>query len=318
MRILVTGGTGFVGRELLLRLAQSAGTTVRATVRGRTDLLPAGVEPVFISELSPGIDWSEGLRGVDIVVHLAARVHAMRDRLPDPLAVFRRVNVESTLALARAADAAGVRRFVFLSSIKVNGERTEPGKPFTCHDAPKPRNAYAVSKLEAEQGLARIAAASPMEFVVIRPPLVYGPGVGANFRSMMLWVRRGVPLPLGLIHNQRSLVARANLGDLIARCLDHPDASNRVLMVSDGEDLSTTELLRRLGRMLNRRARLVPVPAALLKLCATVVGQRDVALRLCDSLQVDIAPTRRLLGWSPPLSVDRALQETASDFLRTQ
>lgn len=318
MRILVTGGTGFVGRELLLRLAQSAGTTVRATVRGRTDLLPGGVEPVFISELSPDIDWSEGLRGVDIVVHLAARVHAMRDKLPDPLAVFRRANVESTLALAKAAAASGVRRFVFLSSIKVNGERTVPGKPFTSHDVPNPRNAYAMSKLEAEQGLARIAAASPMEFVVIRPPLVYGPGVGANFRSMMLWVRRGVPLPLGLIHNQRSLVARANLGDLIARCLDHPGASNRVLMVSDGEDLSTTELLRRLGRMLNRRARLVPVPAALLKLCATLVGQRDVALRLCDSLQVDIDATRRLLGWSPPLSVDSALQQTASDFLRTQ
>jgi nucleoside-diphosphate-sugar epimerase len=317
MRILVTGGTGFVGREVL-RLAVRAGVAVRAAVRRVDASVPNNVEAVIVPDLAPDTDWARAVRGVDVVVHLAARVHVMRDAAPEPLAKFRSTNVGGTLALARIAAAAGVHRFVFLSSIKVNGERTDPGRPFTSRDAPAPQDAYAASKFEAEQGLAQLAAEGTMEFVAIRPPLVYGPGVGANFHAMMCWVRRGWPLPFGLIHNCRSLVARGNLCDLIMTCLSHPAAANCTVLVADGEDLSTTDLLCRLGRALHCPARLVPVPSVLVKLGFALVGRGDIAMRLCDSLQVDIAPTEQLLGWKPPLALDEALQETASDFLRAQ
>ena len=287
---------------------------VRAAVRAPAPL-PAGIETVTIPDLSAGVDWSGALRDVDVIVHLAARVHVMRDTERDPLAAFRNTNVNGTLALARAAARAGVRRFIYLSSIKVNGEGTDEGKPFRAQDPPNPLNPYAVSKLEAEQGLAEISVPGSMQYVIIRPPLVYGPGVRANFRSMMRWVQRGVPLPFGSIANRRSLVARPNLVDLIVTCLEHPAAANQTFLVADGEDLSTTELLRRIGRAMNHPARLLPIPPGLLKSLATLLGRRDVALRLCDSLQVDIAATQRLLGWHPPVSVDVALRETAEDFL---
>ena len=256
-------------------------------------------------------DWRKALAGCQVVVHLAARVHVMTDTAKNPLDEFRQVNVKGTLNLARQAAAAGVRRFVFVSSIKVNGEATEPGHPFTAEDTPAPLDAYGISKMEAEQGLREISAQTGMEVVIIRPPLVYGPGVKANFAAMMRWLARGVPLPLGAIHNQRSLVALDNLVDLIVTCIAHPAAANQTFLVSDGQDVSTTELLRRMGRAMKRPARLMPVPAGLLEWTAALVGKRDVAQRLCGSLQVDIQKTRQLLGWNPPLTLDQGLKKAA-------
>jgi len=245
-------------------------------------------------------------------VHCAARVHVMADTAANPLAEFRRVNVQGTLNLARQAAAAGVRRFAFVSSIGVNGAETF-GLPFSAQDVAAPHSPYAVSKYEAELGLQALAAETGMEVVIIRPPLVYGLGAPGNFGSLIRWLRRGVPLPLGAIHNQRSLVSLDNLVDLIVTCLTHPAAINQTFLVSDGEDVSTTELLRRMGQALGRPARLVPVPVSWLKLAAKLVGKPDVAQRLCGSLQVDIEKTRRLLGWTPPLSLDQGLKRAAGN-----
>lgn len=270
---------------------------------------------VAVGDIDPHTDWRGALAGVDCVVHLAARVHVMHERAADPLAEFRKVNVDGSLALARQAVAAGVRRFIFVSSIKVNGEGTAPGRPFAADDALAPADAYGISKLEAERSLLALAAEAGMQMVIIRPVLVYGPGVKANFRSMMSWLSKGVPLPLGAIHNRRSLVALDNLVDLILTCMNHLAAAGQVFLVSDGEDLSTTELLRRMGAALGRPARLLPVPAAWLDGAARLLGKGAVAQRLCGSLQVDIEKTRRLLDWTPPVTVDAALRETARHFL---
>jgi nucleoside-diphosphate-sugar epimerase len=313
--ILVTGATGFVGRSLVQRLlAEDESRRVAVAVRRGGQQWPERVLPRVTGDLEPSTDWSVALGGVSAVVHCAARVHVMAETATNPLDEFRRVNVQGTLNLARQAAAVGARRFVFVSSIKVNGEATQLGRPFTADDAPAPVDAYGVSKMEAEQGLREIAVRTGMEVVIIRPPLVYGPGVKANFAAMMRWLKRGVPLPLGAIHNQRSLVALDNLIDLIVTCLTHSAAANQTFLVSDGEDVSTTELLRRMGRAMGRPVRLVPVPAGLLKLAATMVGKRDVAQRLCGSLQVDIEKTRRLLGWSPPLSLDQGLKKAAKGY----
>ena len=240
----------------------------------------------------------------------------MRESAEDPLREFRRVNVAGTIALARQAAAAGVRRFVFLSSIKVNGEETLPGDMFSERDAPAPKDPYGVSKLEAEQGLLAVARDTGMEMSIIRPVLVYGPGVKGNFRTLMKWLARGVPLPFGCIENRRSLVALDNLVSLIQACLTHADAPGRVFMVSDGEDLSTTELLHRTAAALGRRARLVRVPPSILMAAARTAGKADMAGRLIGSLQVDIRNTREVLGWAPPVCIDDALRATADHFLR--
>lgn len=269
-----------------------------------------------MGDLEPSSDWSVALEEISTVVHCAARVHVMTDTAADPLTEFRRVNVQGTLNLARQAAAFGVQRFVFISSIKVNGEATKLDQPFTADDEPAPLDPYGISKMEAEQGLRKIAAETDMEVVIIRPPLVYGPGVKANFQAMMRWLARGIPLPLGAIHNRRSLVALDNLVDLIVTCVDHPAAANQTFLVSDGEDLSTTQLLQRMGEALGKPARLIPVPSVLLKLGAALVGKPAVAQRLCGSLQVDISKTRQLLGWTPPLSVDEGLKRAAEGYLR--
>ena len=313
--ILVTGATGFVGSSLVVRLAQE-GVEIRACVRRDNAELPKGVQVVRVGNLTAETEWSHALSGVDVVVHAAARVHVMQDAAADPLQEFRRVNVQGTLQLARQAAAAGVRRFVFISSIKVNGEATQPGHPFTADDVPAPMDAYGVSKMEAELGLREMAAQTGMELVIIRPPLVYGPGVRANFHAMMRWLARGMPLPLGAIHNLRSLVALDNLVDLIVTCIHHPAAANQTFLVSDGEDLSTSQLLRRMGQALGEPARLIPVPPALLKLGAALLGKPAVAQRLCGSLQVDISKTRQLLGWRPPVSVDAGLKKAAEGYWR--
>jgi nucleoside-diphosphate-sugar epimerase len=250
-----------------------------------------------------------------VLVHLAARVHVMQDAFADPLTEFRKVNVAGTENLARQAAKAGVKRFVFLSSIKVNGEFTEAGQPFTADDVPAPEDPYGISKHEAERLLLQIAAETGMEVVIIRPPLVYGPCVKANFESMMRWLARGVPLPLAAVtQNRRSLLALDNLVDLIVTCLHHPAAANQTFLVSDGEDLSTAQLLKRMGSAMGRPARLFHMPPALMKLGATLLNKRAIYQRLCGSLQLDIAKTRQLLGWTPPVSVDQGLRRAAEGF----
>jgi UDP-glucose 4-epimerase len=267
------------------------------------------MQQVQVGDLLPTTDWSTALNGVEAVVHCAARVHVMQDDATDPLQVYREVNVNGTLNLARQAAQAGVRRFVFVSSIKVNGESSLPGQPFTADDVPSPLDHYAVSKLEAEQGLRDIETQMGIEVVIVRPPLVYGPGVKANFAAMMRWVSLGIPLPLGAIHNARSIVALGNLVDLLVTCLQHPAAAGQTFLVSDGEDVSTSELLRRTTHAMGKRAFLLPVPAFVLESGAALLGKRAVAQRLCGSLQVDIDKTRRLLGWTPPLTLNEGLKK---------
>jgi len=313
MTTLVTGANGLVGSALCARLRRD-GVPVRGAVRSLNSK-PDGAETVAIGSLSSDTDWTVALKNVEQVVHLAARVHVMNDKSSDPFAEFRRVNVEGTAALARQAAVAGVRRFVFLSSVKVNGEFTEARQPFTADDEPAPEDLYGVSKLEAEQLLRQIAAETGMEVVIIRPPLVYGPGVKANFESMMRWLARGLPLPLAaLTQNRRSLVALDNLVDLIITCLSHPAAANQTLLVSDGEDLSTAQLLKRMGAAMGQPARLFYMPPALLKLGATLLNKPGIYQRLCGSLQLDIAKTRHLLDWTPPVSVDEGLRRAAEGF----
>lgn len=316
MKVLITGGTGFVGARLVGRLRSDGSHHPVASVRSAATGMVAGT---FVSgEIGPATSWQNGLTGVDVVVHCAARVHVMNDNAADPLDAFRHVNVEGTLNLARQAAAAGVRRFIFISSVKVNGEATQPGKPYTADDVPAPVDSYGISKREAEQGLLELGQDSSMEIVIIRPVLVYGPGVKANFLSMIRWLYKGIPLPLGATSNRRSLVALDNLVDLIVTCIDHPGAAGQIFLVSDGEDLSTTQLLQRMAKALGKQARLLSVPSWILVVSATVLGKRAIAQRLCGSLQVDISKTCSVLGWTPPLSVDDALRVTAQYFQEKQ
>lgn len=312
MTILVTGANGFVGRELCRQLGQ-VGVHARASLRTPADSA-SGVETVVTGDLSAHTDWTHALTGVDAVVHLAARVHVMHEGRHDPLAAFRRVNVDGTRQLAQQAVKAGVQRFVYASSIKVNGESTT-GTPFRADDAPQPGDAYAQSKLEAELALQEIARGTGMEIVIVRPPLVYGPGVKGNFLSMMRVLQRGVPLPLASCANRRSFVGLTNLVDLLVQCVLHPAAANETFLAADGEDLSTPELLRRLARALGRKARLLPFPPTMLRVAASIAGRPGFYERLCGSLLVDASKTRELLGWRPPSTVDEELARTAHWFL---
>lgn len=295
-RLFLTGASGFIGKRIE-HAARSRGFTIErarsASDGGQFDLQSA-------------FDLRPRLRGVDTVIHTAARVHIMRDDAGDPLAAFRAMNVEGTLRLARQAAAAGVRRFVFLSSIKVNGEMTH-GTPFTASDTPAPQDPYGQSKLEAEAGLERLALETGMEVTIIRPPLVYGPDAKGNFATLVKWVRRGVPLPLSGLQNRRSLVAVDNLADLVLTTVQHPAAANKVFLVSDGEDFSTTDLLLRLGRACGTPARLFPLPPPVLETIARFAGKSAELQRLVGSLQIDMTATKDLLSWSPPLTPDEGL-----------
>ena len=312
--LLLTGSTGFLGVALARRLNDDVRYQLVTAVRHETAKLASGSQPIIVGDLGANTDWTQALSGVEVVIHTAARVHIMNDSADDPLGEFRKVNVDGSLNLARQAASANVKRFIFISSIKVNGESTVTGKPFTTEDQPNPVDPYGISKWETEVGLLQVAKETGMEMVIIRPPLVYGPGIKANFLNLMRWVNSGVPLPLGAIHNKRSLVALDNLVDLIVTCIGHPSAANQTFLVSDGEDLSTTELLYRIGKALGKPVRLIPFPVSLLIFAASLLGKKAVIQRLCSSLQVDISKTRKLLEWERPISVDEGLRRAVEGF----
>jgi len=312
--VLVTGASGFVG-QALVRLFVKQGFPVQGGVRSASSPLPEGATRLILGDVSNKFARMPALEGFEVVVHCAARVHRMEDGKAGSLAAYRAVNRDASVRLAREAAAVGVRRFVFLSSIKVNGEATEPGAPFRADRPPSPRDAYAQSKYEAEVELAKVAAETGMELVIVRPPLVYGPGVKANFLTMLRWVDSGWPLPLGSVENRRSLVFIDNLVDLVSLTATHPDAAGRTFRVSDGESLSTAALLRRCAEAMHRPSTLLRVPPRWLHAVAVAVGRTTWANRLFSSLEVEIEPTRKVLGWNPPIGVDEALVRTAQDFL---
>ena len=315
--IFVTGASGFVGGALCKAFAQD--NSLRISIRDVCVGKQFDSVDIVEASLCPDQDWTKALSEVSVVVHCAARVHVMNEKSNNPLEEFRRVNVDGTLNLARQAVEAGVRRFVFISSIKVNGEFTDLGHPFTADQISAPIDPYGVSKYEAEMGLRALADETGMEVVIIRSPLVYGPGVKANFLSMMNCLRRGIPLPLGgVTKNRRSFVFIDNLVSVIVACINHPAAANQTFLVSDDEDLSTLGLLENMALALGLPSKLIAVPTTLITLGAKLIGRPDISQRLCGSLQVDIKKTKDLLGWSPPVSVTEGLRQTAAHFLKMQ
>ena len=322
---LVTGASGFVGRSLCAELLRQ-GYAIRAAVRSGNARID-NVEQAIVGPIGGGTDWTDALRGVDVVVHLAARVHVMRETAGDPLAEFLEVNLHGTENLARQAARAGVKRLVYVSSIKVNGESTlSPGRPprrlspvdvggernaFTESDIPNPQDPYGLSKWQAEQALHRVAKETGLEVVIVRPPLVYGAGVKGNFAQMLKVLARGVPLPLAGARNLRSLIYVENLVDALIACATHPAATGQTYLVSDGEDISTPGLLRQLGAAMGHPARLLPCPPALLKLAGRLTGKDEQVERLLGSLQVDSGKIRRELNWTPPYTLQQGLQATA-------
>lgn len=322
MIVLVTGANGFVGRAIVSRLTES-GVQVRAGARNPISALPPGAifvqmpnlavadEDGFSAEVS---SWADILDDVDAIVHCAARVHVLQDQSADPLASYRQVNRDGTLALAQAAAQAGVKRFVFISSIKVNGEQAPAHAPYTRHSQPSPADPYGISKLEAENGLFEIAEKTGLETTVIRPVLVYGPGVRANFRAIMKLVNRKVPLPFKTIHNRRSMIFVGNLADLVRHVISHPAAAGNRFLASDGEDLSTSVLIQRLALALGQPPRLFTIPLPLMELGARLIGRKTIAMRLFGSLVVDSLETREALDWQPPYSVTEGLALTAAAY----
>ncbi|MDF0696957.1 SDR family oxidoreductase [Rhizobium sp. MC63] len=305
MRCLVTGAAGFVGSPLVERLRAEKICDLVVTTRSVISAFPDDVRH-FPSDITDRTDWAAALAGVDVILHLAARVHIMNDRAADPLAEFRRTNTAATLNLAEQAARAGVKRFVFVSTIKVNGEEND--RPFRNDDTPKPIDPYGISKLESEIGLREIAARTGMEIVIIRPPLVYGPGARGNFALLLGLIRKRIPLPFASLKNRRTLVAVQNLVDLIITCAAHPAAGGEIFLAGDGEDLSTPELIRGIAAGLGIKPILVPFPSALLHMAAKAVGKEAVYQRLCGSLQVDISQAHKVLGWTPVVTPREGLK----------
>ena len=315
-KILITGASGFIGRRLTERLFKEGTFSIRACCRKKYLGWSGVVETTIIPAINADTEWETSLEGCEAVIHLAAKTHEMRNQDEDTLLEFRRINVEGTLNLARQAADYGVGRFVFLSSVKVHGESTMPDQAFTMSGPPNPEDAYSLSKWEAEQGLRDLEKESGMEVTILRPSLVYGPEVSGNFGSLLRWLKFGIPLPFGSINNRRSFVALDNLVDLIITCIDHPKGANRTFLVSDGEDLSTTQLLRRTASAMGITERLLPIPPTLLDFTFKMLGKPELSLRLLESLQVDLAFTKETLSWTPPLSVEEGLLLAVEPLIR--
>ena len=306
MDLLLTGANGFVGSRLAAALESNPEINLTAIIRRSVEVRFNNV--IVVQGIDANTDWSEAVKGQNIILHAAARTHIMKDDAANSMAKYHRINVEGTLNLARQAAAGGVIRFVFISSIKVNGEATKTGVPFTADDTPKPINKYGISKWEAERGLLQLAADTGMEVVIIRPPLVYGPNAKGNFAKLSALIAKEVPLPLAKIENKRSFVAIDNLIDLIITCLYHPKAANQAFLASDGQDLSTPEFLNGMAIAMGRDAKLFPLPSPLLSLAASLIGKKYEANSLLGSLQIDIAKTRDVLNWSPVIGIEEGLQ----------
>ena len=307
--LLITGANGFIGRALISKLVLEVNYFVRASIRKKIIQFPSQIEVLENMDASSNTNWTDALRDIDVVVHLFARVHVMDDKVADPLLEFRKINVNATIALAKAAAKLGIKRFVFLSSVKVNGESTFH-KPFSEFDLPHPQDTYAISKWEAEEALRKISKDTGMEVVIIRSPLVYGPNVKANFLKMMQYIKRGIPLPLGAIQNKRSLIGIDNLVDFIVTTISHPKAAHQTFLISDDEDISTTDLLRRIGKHIGKPARLIPLNPKILFFLFNILGRQDFGDRLLGSLEVDITKAKKLLAWSPPKTLDEGLRAT--------
>jgi len=309
---LITGGKGFIGEQLSQSLVQS-GLNIRVTTRGKPSI-EEGFEVVHVGDLADNTEWSSKLNGVHGIIHLAARAHVLKETSENPKQAFYRTNTEGTLHLATQAVKAGVRRFIYVSSIGVNGRLTYD-TPFKENNLPNPHNDYAKSKLAAEIGLKDIAAASELELIIVRPPLVYGPGVKANFLRLLQLTCRGFPLPLSSVKNKRSLVAVDNLVDFLTCCMEHPVAAGQTFFVSDGEDISTPDLIRMLAKHMGRSARMIPFPQSLLHFVGRLSNREAIIDGLAGSLQVDISKSRDLLGWKPPFSLEREIQKTVNWYL---
>lgn len=304
MKVLVTGASGFVGQALMAALTRARHKVVAAVRDART------ADALAVGDIRADTDWRAALTGCDAIVHLAARVHVMQDTAADPLALYRATNTHATLNLARQAVQIGVKRLVFISTIKVNGEGRDV--PYRETDPPAPEDAYAVSKWEAEQGLWKIARETGLEVVILRPPLVYGPGVKANFRRLLDMVARGWPLPLGAIDNRRSLLYLGNFVDAIRLCVEHPAAAGQTFLLDDGEPVSTPQLVMAVARAMGRQARLLPVPVGILEFAGALFGKRAAVARLSGSLYVDSSAIRLRLGWTPPYSMQQGLAATVA------
>lgn len=314
-KVMITGANGFVGKAMIRRLSASKVPMV-AVFRSQPLVHEDGITE-HILDIGPETNWDKALQGCEVVIHLAARVHVMKDTAVDPLAEFRRTNLASTVNLARQAAAAGVKRFVYISSIKVNGEFTSE-LPFSPSNMPGPQDAYGVSKLEAERALHEISRASGMDVVIVRPPLVYGPGVRANFRALLNVVNLAWPLPLGCVHNRRSMIYLDNLTDAIFQCAIHPKASGKTFLVADGEDISTPDLIRKLAKVLHRPCRVFGFPVVLLTLLAALTGKSSSVNRLTQSLIIDDSDIRNQLNWVPPYTLDQGLKETVDWYLHEE
>ncbi|NVK36716.1 MAG: SDR family oxidoreductase [Gammaproteobacteria bacterium] len=313
MNILLTGATGFLGRQLVKALVDMVGVNVTAAVRRSTNCLPS--RTFEAGGLGAETDWSQALLEQNVVVHAAARAHIMRDEVAEPLAEYRTVNVAGSENLARQAAAAGVKRFIYISSVKVLGESTSGETAFNELTAADPEDAYGQSKYEAEEVLKKIASETGMELVIIRPPLVYGPGVKANFLSLLKLCQLSLPLPFGLVNNRRSMVYLDNLVDFTIQCIDHPNAANQTFLVSDGQDLSLSNLIRIIRKAMNKPAWLLPVPVSLFKLVGKLTGKMALVDRLIGDFQVDSSKAQQLLGWTPPYTVEQGIVETVKDFM---
>jgi len=309
MKFLITGANGFVGKPLCTELLRQ-GQSVRAALRSASKPVD-DVEVVISGSIDGRTDWTEALRGVDVAIHLAARVHVMRETAGDPLAEFLEVNLHGTANLAQQAARAGVKRFVYVSSIKVNGEQTSATQPLTELDKANPQDPYAISKWQAEQALQRIAQETNLEVVIVRPPLVYGPGVKGNFISLLAAIDKGIPLPLASANNARSLVYVGNLVDALIACATHPAAAGQTYLVSDGEDISTALLTEKIANALGRSSRSFHLPPTLLRAVAVLAGRSEQVDRLFGSLRISNKKIRGELFWSPPYTLEQGLRATA-------